>query len=372
MQIGILIPGFSADESDWCIPVYLNLVRELARHHQVRVFPVRYPYTQVPYTVYNALVLPTGGGSYTRGLARWRVLRRTLALIEAQHALRPFDVLHAVWADETGVVANWAGEKLGIPTVVSIAGGELVGFPDIDYGLQNGRVTRRLVERAMMGATRIVAPCDYSVLMALDKLPPERGEILRKVPLGVDAELFKPPAQELDWRPREFLHVGSLVPIKDQVTLLHLIAKLPNATLDIVGDGPLYPQLEALTHELGIADRVVFHGAVSHEKLPAYYQEARFLLMTSRHEAFCMAALEALACGAGVIGTAVGVLPEIGMTAPVGDVTALQEIVIGRTRKHAQLQRARYRMLVETTYTIKHMSDGLLEVYEEACADFEK
>ncbi len=372
MQIGIIIPGFSADESDWCIPVYLNLVHELARHHQVRVFPIRYPYTQAPYTVYNALVLPTGGGSYTRGLARWRILRRTVSLIEAQHALRPFDVLHAVWADETGVVANWAGEKLGIPTVVSIAGGELVGFPDIEYGLQNGRVTRRLVERALMGATRIVAPCDYSVLMTLDKLPPERGDVLRKVPLGVDTELFKPPDQELDWRPREFLHVGSLNPIKDQTTLLQLIAKLPNATLDIVGDGPLYPQLETLTHELGIADRVVFHGGVSHEKLPAYYQEARFLLMTSRHEAFCMAALEALACGAGVIGTAVGVLPEIGMTAPVGDVAALQEIVIGRTRKHAQLQRARYRMLVETTYTVKHMADGLVEVYEEACSDFER
>lgn len=370
MQIGILIPGFSADESDWCIPVYLNLVRELARHHQVRVFPIRYPYSQVPYTVYNALVLPTGGGSYTRGLARWRMLRRTLALIEAQHAIRPFDVLHAIWADETGAVANWAGEKLGIPSVVSLAGGELVGFSDIDYGLQNGRITRRLVDQALMKATRIVAPCDYSVLMALDKLPPERHAALCKVPLGVDTELFKPPAQELDWRPREFLHVGSLVPIKDQATMLRLIAKLPNSTLDIVGDGPLYPELEALTQSLGIADRVVFHGAVAHEKLPAYYQEARFLLMTSRHEAFCMAAIEALACGAGVIGTAVGVLPEVGMTASVGDVAGLQEIVIGRTRKHAQLQRARHRMLVETSYTVKHMAEGLVEVYEDACKSF--
>ena len=48
MNIGILIPGFSASESDWCIPVYLNLVRELAKHHHVRVFPIRYPHTDKP------------------------------------------------------------------------------------------------------------------------------------------------------------------------------------------------------------------------------------------------------------------------------------------------------------------------------------
>jgi glycosyltransferase involved in cell wall biosynthesis len=367
MRIGIIIPGFSADENDWCIPVYLNLVRHLASAHDVRVFPIRYPYTQTPYRVYDAEVLPTGGGSYTRGLARWRMLRQTLALIEAQHAVRPFEALHAIWADETGAVANWAGRRLDVPTVVSIAGGELVDFPEQAYGLQAGRVTRRLVREALLGATRLVAPCDYSARLAVEKLPPQHAEALRTVPLGVDTELFKPPAQELDWRPREYLHVGSLVPVKDQASLLHLVATLPNATLDIVGDGPLFAELEALTHTLGIADRVVFHGAVAHDRLPAYYQEARILLITSRHEAFCMAAIEALACGAGVIGTAVGVLPELGPAAPAGDLKALQQLVLGRVRKHGHLQRARYRWLVESAYTVQHMVDGLLAVYEEAC-----
>ena len=34
MNIGILIPGFSDGERDWCIPVYLNLVRT---HQLVRL-----------------------------------------------------------------------------------------------------------------------------------------------------------------------------------------------------------------------------------------------------------------------------------------------------------------------------------------------
>jgi glycosyltransferase involved in cell wall biosynthesis len=366
MRIGIILPGFSADESDWCIPVYLNLARGLAAQHDVRVFPIRYPYTQTPYRVYQAQVFPTGGGSYTRGLARWRMLRRTLSLIEAQHQQRPFDVLHAIWADETGVVANWAGKRLGAPTVVSLAGGELASLPDYGYGLQQGAVTRRLVRQAMLGATRLVAPCAYTARLALEKLPPEQHDKLRIVPLGVDTNLFRPPERELDWRPREYLHVGSLNPVKDQATLLRLVARLPSATLDIVGDGPLRGELEGLARALGIADRVIFHGAVEHDRLPGFYQEARLLLMTSRHEAFCMAAIEALACGAGVIGTAVGVLPEVGSTAPVGDVDALQELVIGRTRKHGEMQRTRYRLLVEAQYTVRHMVEGLLGVYEEA------
>lgn len=364
LNIGIVIPGFSASEDDWCIPVYLNYVRLLAEHHNVRVFPLRYPYTQEIYQVYKAQVIPIGGGSYTRGLGRWRMLYRTLQRIEKEHHKAPFDVLHAIWADETGFISNWAGKRLGIPTVVTVAGGELVQFDDIGYGLQGGRISRWLVKRALLGASVIVTPSIYVQNLAKEDLPAEKHSAIQMIPLGVDTDLFKPPDPDLDWRPREYLHVASLNPIKDQKTLLRLVAKLPNATLDIVGDGALLSELENLVQELGIGDRVVFHGAVPHHLLPAFYQEARFLLMTSRHEAFCMAAIEALACGTGVIGTATGVLPEIGLTAPVGDIKALQEVIVHRVRKRGQIQRKRNRLLAEQVYSIEQMVENMEAVYQ--------
>src|SRR5437016_147481 len=54
MNVGILIPGFSANEQDWCIPVYLNLVSVLAQTDDVRVFALRYRPRWDEYAVYGA------------------------------------------------------------------------------------------------------------------------------------------------------------------------------------------------------------------------------------------------------------------------------------------------------------------------------
>ena len=35
MRIGLIVPGFSADESDWCIPALLNFVRALAEREEL-------------------------------------------------------------------------------------------------------------------------------------------------------------------------------------------------------------------------------------------------------------------------------------------------------------------------------------------------
>ena len=43
MRVGILLPGFSSDETDWAIPVQLNLVRVLAQIRQGQVEVVYHP-----------------------------------------------------------------------------------------------------------------------------------------------------------------------------------------------------------------------------------------------------------------------------------------------------------------------------------------
>lgn len=366
MRIGILIPGFSASEIDWSIPVYLNLVRELAKNHDVRVFPIRYPFTRQPYEVYGAKVFPFNGGSYTSGLKRWRLIREVEKALVVHHRTQPFDMLHAIWADETGYIANRVGGKLGIPHVVSIAGGELVGLSEINYGLQLGRFTAWLVYHAVKSATRIVVPCSYTENLLRHYMEHQKinhAEKIRAVPLGVDTTLFKPPHHEE--RSIEFLHVASLSPVKRQDVLLKLFTRLPNTRLDIVGDGALAENLRQLATELGIADRVVFHGDVPHHQLPAFYQRAEFFIMTSQHEAFCMAALEATACGAIVFGSRVGILPELGITAPFGDVDRLLERIVGRQRVRSEQRRTKLRWLVEREYSLERMAQDLVSVYEE-------
>src|SRR5690606_38200105 len=77
------------------------------------------------------------------------------------------------------------------------------------------------------------------------------------------------------------------------------------------GDGPLRQSLQALAATLGVEAQVHFHGAVDHQRLPDLYRNAELCLLSSRHESQNLAVLEAAACGTPVVGTAVGVIPEL-------------------------------------------------------------
>ena len=111
------------------------------------------------------------------------------------------------------------------------------------------------------------------------------------------------------------LTVGSLYPVKGQMDVLRAFARVPDAELVIVGVGPLRGTLDGLATRLGLRDRIRWLGSVPHEQLPAIYRSAAVFVQGSRHEAQGMALLEAAACGVPVVGTPVGVLPEVGRVA---------------------------------------------------------
>ena len=62
MKIGLVVPGFSADAGDWCIPALRNLARQLATTEEVHVLALRYPYRPSGYAVFGAQVRALGGG----------------------------------------------------------------------------------------------------------------------------------------------------------------------------------------------------------------------------------------------------------------------------------------------------------------------
>ncbi len=314
--MGIIIPGFSASASDWCIPVQLDLAQRLSDEADVTIFPLRYPHHQRPYTIGNIQVRPQGG-ALAAGAARLNPLRRAVAAVTAEHRRQPFDVLHAMWADEPGFVAVAAGRLLEVPAVASLLGGELVGLRDIRYGAQLSRINRALIGVTLHAARRVTAGSSYLRQLAAPLVPPHR---LVPLTLGVNTDLFQPcdgcdrPALTLDGYP-SLLHVASLVPVKDQATLLRAVARVrrdvPDVHLHIVGDGPLRAVLGQCAAGLGMRDCVTFHGAVRHEMLPAWYHAADLCVLSSRHEGQELVTLEAAACRRATVGTAVGILPDL-------------------------------------------------------------
>ena len=71
------------------------------------------------------------------------------------------------------------------------------------------------------------------------------------------------------------------------------------------------PALEALVASLGLGERVVFAGLVDDADLPALYGGATAVVLPSLEEGFGLPALEAMACGAPVVASRRGALPEV-------------------------------------------------------------
>lgn len=100
--------------------------------------------------------------------------------------------------------------------------------------------------------------------------------------------------------PPYLLNVARLVPQKNHHLLLQTYALMRTSLpLVLVGDGPLREELEALTVELNIADRVYFVG----QQLNPYpwMKHAQLFILSSRHEGLGIVLLEALACGTPVV-----------------------------------------------------------------------
>lgn len=101
-----------------------------------------------------------------------------------------------------------------------------------------------------------------------------------------------------------------LAPIKRPLALLELVAQARRAapgtriTLELIGEGPLRPQIEAWLRRHGAAGWVRLSGRLPREQLAARYAEAHLYVSPVRDEAFGIAPLEAMCTGLPVVGLA--------------------------------------------------------------------
>jgi glycosyltransferase involved in cell wall biosynthesis len=100
------------------------------------------------------------------------------------------------------------------------------------------------------------------------------------------------------------------------------LPECPPMRLWVVGDGPETDHLRSLAHDLGVAPRVDFLGALPHYILPQYLAAADLLLQPSRsvydprrfavdHETMGRALCEAGACGIPVVASKTGGIPSV-------------------------------------------------------------
>ena len=326
MRIAWVVPG-GVDRSgqERVIPVLLALMERLAQRHSLHVFALRqYPEPCV-YPLRGATVHNLGWTSPGPGPRAWRILRpwlRERSFLAELRAAGPFQVVHGFWGGGPGFWATLAGRCLRLPSVVSLAGGELVGLPEIGYGAQLHWGSRWQVQLSLRWATRLTVASGY-----MQALLERHGYTADEIPWGVAPDWLKAEAPAPQGPPWRLLHVASLNPVKDQATLLRALQKVvasePQVHLDIVGEDTLDGAVHTLCTELGLEDHVTFHGYLPHEILKPLYQQAHLLVLPSRHDAAPIVVLEAAACRVPTVGTRVGYVadwaPVRAWAVPVGD-----------------------------------------------------
>ena len=139
------------------------------------------------------------------------------------------------------------------------------------------------------------------------------------------------------------LFVGRLVERKGVAHLIEAMARLGRGDegprLEIVGDGPERPRLEALARRLGVVNRVAFRGKIAPDELQASYARAAVCVLPSvldargDTEGLGVVLLEAMNHATPVIASRVGGIPDIvedgvsGLLVPPGDADALAAAV---------------------------------------------
>lgn len=105
--------------------------------------------------------------------------------------------------------------------------------------------------------------------------------------------------------PRFILAVGRLVPYKGFDVAIKAMQQV-DATLIIVGVGPLENNLRALAKDYQVENKIVFWQEASHFQLKCLLHACQFLVFPSvlQSEAFGMVQLEAMACSKAIINTA--------------------------------------------------------------------
>ncbi len=276
----------------------------------------------------------------------------TLALASKLTVLcreQKIDILHAHYAIPHAVSAYLCCQMLGegAPKIVTTLHGTditLLGLDESFYEMtrfslqQSDGVTAVSAYLARETQERFCTDCPAEVIynfIDLERFSPRNFDPERRAKYACPDEVLIGHLSNFRWVKRP----------QDVIKIFHRVAQHVSARLLLIGDGPDRETAERIADELGVRNRIYFAG--SDQNIEHLLPLLDLFLLPSEQESFGLAALEAMACGAPVIASDVGGLPELvtegsGFLFPVRDVEAMGrkavEILTNKD-EHATLKR---------------------------------
>jgi phosphatidylinositol alpha-1,6-mannosyltransferase len=300
-----------------------------------------------------------GAAAYDRTFPQ-EVIRLPTGMMLPTPAVRRrlHDVLRVQRPDVVLFGALWPLGHMGPAIVRKLA----IPYGGFSHGLElTGALVPGVLRHIGARASLLTAVSDW----ARRKLEPAFGWPGRMalLPSGIDTGAFRPDVSDETVRERHALGdapvvccVSRLVARKGQDMLIRALPRLaqavPDVRLLIVGSGPYDATLRTLAQRTGVADRVVFAGAVPYAELPAYFRAGNVFAMPCRSrlggldiEALGAVFLQGAAVGRVVVAGDSGGAPEavrdgetgvvVDPTSPVAIADAIAPLLLDAARADA-------------------------------------
>jgi glycosyltransferase involved in cell wall biosynthesis len=219
----------------------------------------------------------------------------------------------------------------GIPYVIGPVGGSLSSPPGfvIDEDTAPWYVQLRRLDQFRLRADPWLRKT-YAQASCVIGIAPYVKDVLADIPLrrfeamsdfGIDSLPVAADRTIRDSRDIRLLFVGRVIRtkgVRDALSALSLVKALP-VVFDVVGDGFDRAACEALSADLGLGDRVRFHGRMDRSLVDDFYRAADVFVFPSYREPGGLAVHEAMAHGLPVIVANVG-----GPAAAVDDTSGIR------------------------------------------------
>lgn len=287
------------------------------------------------------------------------------ALFSIDHLIRPYDCIHTQSPFPAGWLALRLRSFFRIRWVTTIHAGEIANIPELQFGDIRNRKIKTISEKVCSATDELIFMSHRQAGDLFKNLNIRRE--FRVLPRGIIVpELHSKTLT----RPLKLLHVGYFYSIKNQLMLLDTLRSLLKSIpceLKIIGanyDEEFQSQISAR----GLSNAVTVFGTVPNDQMKNHYHEAHVILHTSWFEGMPMVAIEAMAYGAVVCGTDVGIMADLSgdccVTVRPGDAEALAREVIDLVNNPAKYDSYRQRAHQwASSHDINWHVDNLLALY---------
>ena len=307
-----------------------------------------------------------------------RDLAFALLVAGALPFLRPrYSVVQWVMTGLQVLVGMPVAARLGMKNVLMLAGcGEAKRLTDSSRGRMLLQVLHRHADRII-----VLNPEMESELLGMG-FPAAR---IVTLPCGADPDLFRPAREDerrtlrdrwdMPAKAAVITFTGRFVEEKCLPDLIGAFAVLasrdPQATLVLVGDGPLRKEIASQVEAAGLTPRVRFTGMMPPAQVAEVLRLSDVYALLSRTEGIPCSLVEAVASGlpcvvSEISGTAMVIQHEVtGLRAPVGDVaqfSAAFESLLGDPARRERMGQAA-RALFLQRFTVDRVREGYERLY---------